>query len=165
MIPSAIAEVRIPLQLQVQTPPSYPMVVALRATAETVTPPEASVAQLVEALPGWIRAELPVERRIAGTVTEEDLVGTCRTVRPDVEISFSAWDEAERTIGAFRAAIVLVIAAARSTPDWPEEKRVRRPGGFFRAVSRRVYTGEADLGASIHGILAHRFGRSRHASS
>ena len=57
-------------------------------------------------------------------------------------------------IGAATSAVVLVVTAARSADDWPEERRVYNPGGFFRELSRRVAGGRADLRGSIHGIVA-----------
>ena len=115
-----------------------------------------SVAQLVEALPPDIALELPIERRLAGTVTPEDLIGVCRRHRPRLGIAHHAWTKAESTIGAFQSAIVLIIAAARSAPDWPSNNRVRSPGGFFTEVTRRVDQGTADLRSAIHGIVARR---------
>lgn len=115
----------------------------------------ASTAQLVEALPHPLTRLLPAEKRIAGTIGFEDLLAACRLYRPKLEISRHAWDEAQRLIGAGRSAIVLVITAARSAESWPEARRVHNPGGFFRALCRLVHAGEADLRASIHGIVAH----------
>ena len=118
-------------------------------------PVSATAAQLVEALPPPLARLLPSDKRIAGTVELEDLMAACRLYRPKLEISRHAWDEAQRLIGATRSAIVLVITAARSAESWPEERRVHNPGGFFRALCRLVHAGEADLRASIHGIVAY----------
>ena len=128
-----------------------------------------SVAQLVEALPAPLARILPPDKRIEGTVGIGDLVAAARMFRGRLGISPQAWSEAERVIGAARAAVVLVITAARSDDDWPEERRVYNPGGFFRALSRRVAGGNADLRGSVHGIVARNlaprrtgdFGRSR----
>lgn len=113
-----------------------------------------SVAQLVEALPSPLARMLPADKRIEGSVGIEDLVAAARVFRPRLGISAQAWAEAERMIGAVRSTVVLVIAAARSADDWPEERRVYNPGGFFRALARRVAGGHADLRGSIHGIVA-----------
>lgn len=119
---------------------------------------QASSAQLVEALPRALARLLPVDKRIAGTVDIQDLIAACRLYRPRLDISRHAWDEAQRLIGPVRSAMVLVITAARSAETWPEERRVHSPGGFFRALSRLVHAGEADLRGSIHGIVAHHLG-------
>lgn len=116
--------------------------------------PPASVAQLVEALPAPLARILPPDKRIEGTVAIDDLVTACRMFRPRLGISAQAWGEAERMIGAARSSVVLVITAARSAEDWPEDRRVYNPGGFFRALSRRVARGSADLRGSVHGIVA-----------
>ena len=113
-----------------------------------------SVAQLVEALPAPLARILPADKRIEGTVGFDDLVAACRAFRPRLGISAQAWVEAERMIGAASSAVVLVVTAARSADEWPEERRVYNPGGFFRALSRRVAGGRADLRGSIHGIVA-----------
>ena len=119
---------------------------------------QTTAAQLVEALPRPLARLLPVDKRIAGTVEFEDVIAACRLYRPRLDISRHAWDEAQRLIGPARSTIVLVITAARSADTWPQERRVHSPGGFFRALSRRVHAGEADLRASIHGIVAHHLG-------
>ena len=75
----------------------------------------------------------------------------------------------KRMISAVTSAVVLVVTATRSADDWPEERRVYNPGGFFRALSRRAAGGHADLRGSIHGIVARNlaprrggdFGRGR----
>ena len=113
-----------------------------------------SVAQLVEALPHPLARILPADKRIAGSIALEDLVAACRAYRPRLGISRGAWLDAERMIGAVHSAIVLVITAARSAEDWPEERRVRNPRGFFRELSRRAAGGRADLLGSVHGIVA-----------
>lgn len=120
-----------------------------------------SVAQLVEALPPNMALDLPVDRRIAGTITAEDLIAVCRRHRARLEVALHAWTKAESTIGAFESAIVLIIAAARSAPDWPEDKRVHTPGGFFTALADRVARGRADLRSSIHGIVARHLSPGR----
>ena len=120
-----------------------------------------TLAQLVEALPPNMALDLPAERRIAGTVTAEDLIDVCRRHRARLEVALHAWARAESTIGAFESAIVLIIAAARSAPDWPEDKRVHTPGGFFTALADRVAKGRADLRSSIHGIVARHLSPGR----
>lgn len=116
--------------------------------------PSPSTAQLVEALPAPLARLLPPDKRIEGTVGIQDLVAACRAFRPRLGISRQAWAEAERSIGTARSSIVLIIAAARSADDWPRERAVYNPGGFFRALCRRVAAGSADLRGSVHGIVA-----------
>ena len=124
-----------------------------------------SVAQLVEALPHPLARILPTNKRVAGSVGLEDLVAACRAYRPRLGISRGAWLDAERMIGAVHCAIVLVITAARSAEDWPEERRVRNPGGFFRELSRRAAGGRADLLGSVHGIVARNLAPRRGGNS
>ena len=125
--------------------------------------PRPSVAQLVEALPDNMALDLPVERRIAGTVTAEDLIDVCRRHRARLQVALQAWSRAEATIGSFKSAVVLIIAAARAAPDWPDDRRVHSPGGFFRRLSELASRGEADLLASIHGIVAYKLAGRRTA--
>ena len=117
-----------------------------------------TVAQLVEALPESLVRTLPPDKRIAGTVDIDDLYRACAAYRPRLGISPGAWNEAQRLVGVPQAIIVLIITAARSAATWPEERRVYNPGGFFRALSRCVKAGNADLRASIHGIVAFHLG-------
>ena len=114
-----------------------------------------SLAQLVEALPPDLAKLLPAEKRINGTVEFQDVFRLCQAVRPRLGIAPDAWSEAYRLIGDFRRTTVLVITAARYAKTWPEERRVRDPGAFFRALSRIAAGGNADLRASIHGIVAY----------
>ena len=116
---------------------------------------EPSLAQLVEALPPRLARLLPAEKRINGDVEFQDVFRLCQAVRPRLGISPDAWIEAYRLIGAVRATTALVITAARYADTWPEERRVRNPGGFFRTLSRLASEGQANLLASIHGIVAY----------
>ena len=120
-----------------------------------------SLAQLLIALPEELTRELPSYKLVRGQVDRQDLLEACRALRPRLGISPHAWQEAERLIGEIRSVVVLIITAARSADDWPPDRRVRNPGGFFRALARRAHAGEADLGASIHGIVAHRVAAAR----
>ena len=119
-------------------------------------------AQLVAAMPDSVAHELPREQLLEpATITPDDLLAACAAVRSRLGISPHAWKEAETLIGRRRRATVLIVTASRSAEDWPRERAVQNPGGFFRALSRLVHQGQADLGASIHGIVAHRVAAAR----
>ncbi len=119
-------------------------------------------AQLLAAMPDSVAHELPRAKILEPvTITPDDLLAACTAVRSRLGISPHAWKEAEALIGRRRRATVLIVTASRSAEDWPSERAVQNPGGFFRALSRLVHQGQADLGASIHGIVAHRVAAAR----
>ena len=119
-------------------------------------------AQLVAAMPDNVAHELPRAKLLEpATITPEDLLAACAAVRSRLGISPHAWKESEALIGRRRRATVLIVTASRSAEDWPSDRAVQNAGGFFRALSRLVHQGQADLGASIHGIVAHRVAAAR----
>ena len=121
-----------------------------------------TLAQLLAAMPDSVAHELPRAKILEPeSVTPDEFLAACAAVRSRLGISPHAWKEAKSLIGRRRRATVLIVTASRSAEDWPSDRAVQNPGGFFRALSRLVHQGQADLGASIHGIVAHRIAGAR----
>lgn len=122
----------------------------------------ATFSQLIAAMPDTVAHQLPRDKLLEpATITPDELIEACSAVRSSLGISPHAWREAKELVGGRRRATLLIVTASRSAEDWPAERRVRNPGGFFRALARLAHQGQADLGASIHGIIAHRAATAR----
>ena len=92
-------------------------------------------------------------------MNEGDFIEAAYRILPDLGIHKSAWGEACAEIGRLGAAIcVLIIDQKQDVP----ESRVRNPGGYLRAMSRRAKAGELNLHGSIFGLL--KRGENSHAA-
>lgn len=77
---------------------------------------------------------------------ERELVATARFLRGSLGAHESAWDEAVAAIGPIRAATALVYVLQLHTDDVASgANRIRNPGGYFRALTRRIAERGFDL--------------------
>lgn len=114
-------------------------------------PPEATgadrvgVGRIVAAASLRFRGHLPP--RV--TPTPADIVAAALCVGAELGISRSAWSEACQIVGAYPAALCVLIAD-RATHD----RGIASPGGYFRSMVRRAPQGELHIHRSIYGLSA-----------
>ncbi len=77
-------------------------------------------------------------------LTEDDVIAQAVDLLPDLGITPSAWAEACQIIGAWPAAVCVVLADQRARAG-----TIRNPGGYIRAMARRALSGELRLSASV----------------
>lgn len=112
-------------------------------------PPEATgadrvgVGRVVAAASPRFQDHLPPQ----GTLTPADVVAAALCVGAELGISHSAWSEACQIVGAYPAALCVLIAD-RATHD----RGIASPGGYFRSMIRRAPRGELHIHRSIYGL-------------
>jgi len=75
-----------------------------------------------------------------------DLVAAARYLRASMQAHESAWREAVDELGALKAAAVVAICLQFYEDDVASGKnRIRNPGGYFRAIVRKVRDGKFNL--------------------
>lgn len=82
-------------------------------------------------------------------LTEADIIAQAVDLLPDLGITPSAWAEACQIIGAWPAAVCVVLADQRARAG-----TIRNPGGYVRAMARRALSGDLRLSASVWGGLS-----------
>jgi replication initiation protein RepC len=104
--------------------------------------------QVLNAASDRFRAHIPVHGR---PLDWKDLVDAATALSPELGISKSAWNEACTVLGTTGAALCVLITdhAALRPKD-----RVRNPGGYLRAMTRKAQHGELHLHRTIFGILS-----------
>ena len=118
--------------------------------------PDVTLKQILNAASSRFLDKMPIEPR---PMNEGDFIEAAYRILPDLGIHKSAWGEACAEIGRLGAAIcVLIIDQKQDVP----ESRVRNPGGYLRAMSRRAKAGELNLHGSIFGLL--KRGENSHAA-
>jgi replication initiation protein RepC len=70
-------------------------------------------------------------------------------VRPAMGISASAWEEAQRFMGAEQASIVVVAMLERFAD-------IRSPGGYLRALTSKAAAGEFSCGPMVMALMSRR---------
>ena len=70
-------------------------------------------------------------------------------VRPAMGISASAWEEAQRCMGAEQAAIVVVAMLERFA-------EIKSPGGYLRALTAKAAAGEFSCGPMVMALIGRR---------
>jgi hypothetical protein len=78
---------------------------------------------------------------------DRDLIRAAEVVSPFLHISPSARDEANATIGPECAAIVIASILQRGAV-------IKKPGGYFRFLTRRVASGKLDLSRMLMTMAA-----------
>lgn len=126
-------------------------------------PPEATGAYMVSpvavlaAASDRFRAYLPTgcRRPSVGDIEE-----AARSLRAEADVGGWAWRQACELIGAYPAALCLLIADRRAT-----EGEVASVGGYFLSMTRRARSGELRLNRSIRGLAHPRATEKRAAIS
>ena len=98
---------------------------------------------LLEALPPEVAAAMPAD---GGGLRE--LVDASAAAAGRLGISPSAWAEACRTLGRTGAALAVAVIAAHR-----DAGRIRSPGGYLRAMTRRAGTGDLHLAPSLWALV------------
>jgi replication initiation protein RepC len=128
-----------------------PHVADAEYTGPAYMPPEATGAYMVR--PGTavaaaserFRAYLPVVDR---AVAVADVVDAARELRAELDIGARAWREACEVVGAYPAALCLLIVDRAVI-----ERGIASPGGYFRSMIRRAPVGKLRVDRSIYGLL------------
>ena len=79
-----------------------------------------------------------------------DLLAAASVVRPMLQISPSAWEEAQAVMGEVAAAVVLACILQRGTA-------IRSAGGYLRELTRKAEAGQFSLGPMLMALT----GRNR----
>jgi len=91
-----------------------------------------------------------------GVANWRDLLAAASVVRPMLQISPSAWEEAQTVVGETQAAVVVACILQRGTT-------IRSAGGYLRGLTRKAEVGEFSLGPILMSQINSRLREKRRA--
>ena len=84
--------------------------------------------------------------------SDREFIGAVGRMRGAFGVSASAWEEAAREIGLLGASVTLVYVVQMQTRPAPGSDPIKNAGGYFRALTRLIKSGQVDLAKEIERL-------------
>jgi replication initiation protein RepC len=84
-----------------------------------------------------------------GVANWRDLLAAASVVRPMLQISPSAWEEAQTVMGEAAAAVVVACILQRGSA-------IKSAGGYLRELTRKAEAGQFSLGPMLMALIGHQ---------
>jgi replication initiation protein RepC len=91
-----------------------------------------------------------------GVANWRDLLAAASVVRPMLQISPSAWEEAQAVMGEAPAAVVVACILERGNA-------IRSAGGYLRELTRKAEAGRFSLGPMLMALTGRRNSEKKRA--
>ena len=126
------------------------------ATAEPSRPPSAATERSYPL--GMVLKACPdiVDYAKGGVANWRDLLAAASVVRPMLQISPSAWEEAQAVMGEAAAAVVVACILQRGNA-------IRSAGGYLRELTRKAEAGRFSLGPMLMALTGRRNSEKKRA--
>ena len=126
------------------------------ATAEPSRPPSAATERSYPL--GMVLKACPdiVDYAKGGVANWRDLLAAASVVRPMLQISPSAWEEAQAVMGEAAAAVVVACILQRGNA-------IRSAGGYLRELTRKAEAGQFSLGPMLMALTGRRNSEKKRA--